>query len=187
MFRILTFCFNILWLVLVNWDEPMRLASRFPPLCCYFADHCQLIEVLWSWLLACFTEWDPLSIIELFLCLQNMFAFFDVRVTMHRDKFHIIEPTTWTNFSILFWNKTLHVLDSSSVHHQEFFSVHTAMGYVIQVCWQLVSRSKCSRSQSVSRPVRHIPLLCVQWKTRDDGQRNCPKHVELYSKIKLKN
>jgi len=28
---------------------------------------------------------------------------------------------------IYFWSKTLHVSDSSSVHHQEFFSVHTAM------------------------------------------------------------
>jgi len=27
----------------------------------------------------------------------------------------------------------LHVSDSSSVHHQEFFTVHTAMVYVIQV------------------------------------------------------
>jgi len=48
---------------------------------------------------------------------------------------------------IYFWNKTLHVSDSSSVRHQEFFTVHTAMVYVIQ------------------------------WKTPDDGQRNCPKHV----------
>jgi len=31
----------------------------------------------------------------------------------------------------------------------------------------------------------HIPLLCVQWKTPDDGQMNCPKHVEFYSKNKL--
>jgi len=27
-------------------------------------------------------------------------------------------------------------------------------------------------------------LLCVQWKTPDDGQRNCPKYVEFYSKNK---
>jgi len=33
---------------------------------------------------------------------------------------------------IYFWNKSLHVSDSSSVHHQ-FFTVHTAMVYVIQV------------------------------------------------------
>ena len=37
---------------------------------------------------------------------------------------------------IYFWNKTLHVLYSSSVHHQEYFTVHTAMVYVIQVCLQ---------------------------------------------------
>jgi len=28
-------------------------------------------------------------------------------------------------------------------------------------------------------------LLCVQSKTPDDGQRNCPKHVEFYSKNKF--
>jgi len=31
--------------------------------------------------------------------------------------------------------------DSPSVHHQEFFTVHTAMVYVIQVCWQLSERN----------------------------------------------
>jgi len=35
---------------------------------------------------------------------------------------------------IYFWNKTLHVSNSSSVHHQASFTVHTAMVYVIQVC-----------------------------------------------------
>ena len=64
---------------------------------------------------------------------------------------------------IYFWNNTLHVSDSSSVHYQEFFAVHTAMVYVIQVCWQLASRIR----------------------TPDDGQRNCPKHVECYSKNKF--
>ena len=29
-------------------------------------------------------------------------------------------------------------------------------------------------------------LLCVQWKAPGDGQRNCPKHVEFYSKNKFK-
>jgi len=70
---------------------------------------------------------------------------------------------------IYLWNETLHVSDSSSVHHQGFFTVHTAMVYVIQVCWQLVSRIKMelavsswSCSQAVSEPVWHIQLLCVQ-------------------------
>ena len=31
-----------------------------------------------------------------------------------------MKPTRCTHFSNLFWNKTLHVPDSSSVHHQEF-------------------------------------------------------------------
>jgi hypothetical protein len=43
---------------------------------------------------------------------------------------------------ILFWNETLHVSDNSFVHHQEFFTVHTAMAYVIQVCRQLSSSSR---------------------------------------------
>jgi len=34
----------------------------------------------------------------------------------------------------------------------------------------------------VSKPVWHTPLLCLQWKNLDDGHRNCPKHVEFYSK-----
>ena len=42
-----------------------------------------------------------------------------------------------------------------------------------------------SCSQAISKPVWHIPLLCVQWKTPDDGQRNCPKHVDFYSKNKF--
>jgi len=28
-------------------------------------------------------------------------------------------------------------------------------------------------------------ILFVQWKTPDDGQRDCPKHVDFYSKNKF--
>ena len=38
--------------------------------------------------------------------------------------------------------------------------------------------------RAVSKPVWHVPLLCVQWRIPDDGQGNCPKHVEFYSKNK---
>ena len=65
------------------------------------------------------------------------------------------------------------------------FTVHTALVYVIQVCWQLVSRSICSCSQAVCKLVWHIPLPRVQWKTPNDGQRNCPKHVAFHSKNKF--
>jgi hypothetical protein len=59
---------------------------------------------------------------------------FDVHVTVHRDIFLILKPSRLSNFSSLFWNETLHVSDSSFAHHQEFFTVHTAMVYVIQFC-----------------------------------------------------
>ena len=49
------------------------------------------------------------------------------------------------------------------------------MVYVIQVCWQV------GRKLSSNLYV----LLCVQWKYPDDGQRNCPKHVEFYCKNKF--
>jgi len=39
--------------------------------------------------------------------------------------------------------------------------------------------------QAVSKPVWLIPLLCVQWKTPDDGQGNCRKRVEFHSKNKF--
>ena len=89
-----------------------------------------------------------------------------LHVTVHRDTFLTITQTRCTKFSNLFWNETPHVSDSSPVHHQEFFTVHTAMVYVI-------------------KPVWHIPLLYVQWKTPDDRQRNYPKHVEFHSKKKI--
>ena len=41
--------------------------------------------------------------------------------------FIIIQPTSCTNFSNLFLDEILHVSDISSVHHQEFFTVYTAM------------------------------------------------------------
>ena len=61
-------------------------------------------------------------------------------ITVHNNNFDksmlpivIIKPTICTNFQICFWNKTLHVSESFCVHHQEFFTVHTSMVYVIYV------------------------------------------------------
>jgi len=53
------------------------------------------------------------------------------------------------------------------------------------MCWQLVGRIRIFRPDPARKLSAHIPLLCVQWKTPDDGQRNCPKHVEFYSKNKF--
>jgi hypothetical protein len=72
------------------------------------------------------------------------------------------------------------------------FSPYTAMVYV-RVCHTSLLTARMhdqdvpswSFSQAVSKPVWDIPLLCVQWKPPDDGQRNCPKHVEFHSKNKF--
>jgi len=61
-----------------------------------------------------------------------------------------------------------------SVHHQEFFPAHTAIHTgLLTACDQDQDGTAVpswSWSQAVSKPVWHIPLLCVQWKTPDDGQ-----------------
>jgi len=44
------------------------------------------------------------------------------------------------------WNGTLHVWDSSSPYHQKFFTVHTAIIYVVQFCRQLSHRTRMERN-----------------------------------------
>ena len=70
---------------------------------------------------------------------------------------------------------------------------YTASGIVTPIGGRLVHEMAYEQDQdgtavpswSCSQGVWHIPLLCVQWKTPDDGQSNCPKHVEFYSKNKF--
>jgi hypothetical protein len=82
--------------------------------------------------------------------------------------FLVIKPTRCTNFSNFIFEMKLHVWDSSSVHHQEFFTVHTAMVYVTQVCWQLASRIRkepvpsWSCSQAAYKPVWHTIAKCTE-------------------------
>ena len=146
--------------------------------CCYF---CLLalyivsvdfdVDVLRCWL-------------YIFCCTRSVLIIPAYSKHQHRALFHVIKQTRCTNFSNLFWNATLHVSDSSSVQHQEFFTVHTAM-----VCHTgLLTACKKDRDGTSwscwSANLYDIPLLCEQWKTPDDGQRNCLKHVEFHSKNK---
>ena len=58
---------------------------------------------------------------------------------------------------IYFWNETLNVSNSSSFHHQEFFTVHAAIVYVIQVCWQLASSIRMElRSKNKFEKLVHL-------------------------------
>jgi hypothetical protein len=83
------------------------------------------------------------------------------------------------NSQVLFWNETLHVSDSSFVHHQENLTVYTAMLYAFGQ-----DHPEPARKLSTN-PVWHKPLLCVRWETPDDGQRNFLKHGEFHFKTKL--
>jgi hypothetical protein len=128
---------------------------------------------------------------NIILCERNTYIF-DVQVTVHRDKFLIIKPTRWTNFSNL-------CLESNSTGFGQFLCPSLGVFHCTQsngIChtglrtampagsgWNCVPHWSCS--QAVSKPVWHIPLLCVQWKTSNDGQRNCPKHVEFHFKHKF--
>jgi len=46
---------------------------------------------------------------------------------------------------------------------RSLFTLHSAKVYVIRVCRQLSSRSICSCSKALYKPVWHIPLLSVKW------------------------
>jgi len=97
----------------------------------------------------------------------------------------------------------LHVSGSSSVHHQEFFTVHTAMVYVIQVCSTCFGQILCPSSGvfdcTHSNGICHIGLLYMfrtvplsiirsfslytqQWyMSYRFADSLCPKHVEFCS------
>jgi len=99
-------------------------------------------------------------------------SFTPTKNTQWRLLILIIKQTRYTISQIYFWNRTLHVSDSFSVHHQESSTVHT--GYV-----------DCLLASSQHNLYDIYQLLFVQCSTPDDGQRNCLKHAEFYSKNKF--
>jgi hypothetical protein len=96
-----------------------------------------------------------------------------------------IKPMRCNHFSNLFWNRTLHVSDRLYVHHQEASTVYAAIG----ICHRGYVEYLLADSQHTLYDIRHMIylLLCIQYWTPDDGQKTCPKHVEFYSKINLRN
>jgi len=100
-------------------------------------------------------------------------------VIVHRVKCLIIKLTRCTDFSnlLLEWNSACFAQFLCPL--SGFF--HCTHGNDIVCHTGLLTAC----SQAVSKPVWHIPLLCVQWRSPDDGQRNCPKHVDFHSKNKF--
>jgi hypothetical protein len=120
------------------------------------------------------------------------FNVFDVHVTVHNDKFPILKLTRCNNFSNLFldWNSTCFgqcLCPSSGVFHCTHNNgvCHTGLMTACEQDLDGTAVPSWSYPQAVSKPVWHTPLLCVQWKTPDDGQRHCPKHVEFQFKNKF--
>jgi hypothetical protein len=150
----------------------------------------QVVEQFWS----SYPLMGPRDVLS-FLGRPREFAKPRITITLkagYQYIYSVMKPTRCTNFSDLFWNETLHISDSSSLHHQELFTARSAMVYVIQVCRQLSSsRIRMEQSSSwfccLKAVYKPISLLSVQWITPDDGQRNCPKYVDFHSKINLRN
>jgi hypothetical protein len=106
------------------------------------------------------------------------------------NTFLILGPNRCTNFSNFFYFgmklymfETLHlcIIRSFSLYTKQWYMSYTFVGSF----WQDQDVPSWSCSQAGHKTVWHIPSLCVQWKTPDDGQRNCAKHIDFHSKIKL--
>ena len=97
---------------------------------------------------------------------------------LFHTSFLIIKPTGCTNFSNLF-------LEGNSTCLGHFLCPSLGVFYCMHSNGICHTGSRTACLQAVKKPVWHIPLLCVHWKTPDDGQRNCPKHEEFPSKNKF--
>ena len=102
------------------------------------------------------TKYSPHSLKELCSHLKGLSCFVNT--------FLIIKPTRCIKFSNLFWNETLHVSDNSSVLHQEFFTVNTAMVYVIQLASRIRMELQfhSDPARKLSTNLYDMPLLCLQ-------------------------
>jgi len=79
----------------------------------------------------------------------------------------------------MFWAVPMSIIRSFPLYIQQWYISYR----LLTACKRVQDGTSWSCSQAVSKLVWHIPLLYVQWKTPDDGHRNCPKHVEFQSKI----
>jgi hypothetical protein len=110
----------------------------------------------------------------MYVCMYVCMYVLCMDVRTNSDLFLIIKPTRWTDFSNLFFGMKLYMFRTVPLSMIRSVSVYTQQ-------WCMSYRFE----QAVSKPVWHIPLLCVQWNTPDHGQRKCPKHVEFHPKNKF--
>jgi hypothetical protein len=83
-------------------------------------------------------------------------------------------------------NITLNVSDGLSVHHQESHCTHNVRYMSYRLCWLLASGPEDPLASSQHSLYDIYLKLYVQYRTPDDGRKDRPKHLELYS-INSKN
>ena len=87
----------------------------------------------------------------------------------------------------------LHVSGILSAHRQQFSTVYSALVSFMQVFWwPLPSRVRMEPSwlcleAVIKKPAWNLPVPNVQYRTPDDGQKGCLKHVEFCNRINLDN
>ena len=93
-------------------------------------------------------------------------------------------PTRHNLFSLLHFCRQLYMFRRDPLSIIRSISLYTQQWYMSYRFADSL-RAGSGRNWFCSQAVWDIPLLCVQWKTPDDGQRNSPNHVEFYSKYKF--
>jgi hypothetical protein len=169
--------------MLLAWGNPMDWFCKSPLFISYIKELTWISKSCGMWLCSWHSEelWWLLKISALqFLRTQGTtqptacHISEDLHLQQHHCQILIIKPTRCTNFSYLFleWNSTCFrqfLCPSSGVFHCTHSNgiCHTV----------LQAQPACKLSAEL------YVMLCVQWKTAGDGQRNCLKHVEFHSKI----
>ena len=111
---------------------------------------------------------------------------FYVHVTVHRNKFLFNKSNRPTNFSKFIFSKKLYMFRAVPLPIIRSFPLYVRHWYMscrfddrFQACpsWTCL--------KAVIKLAWHTPVPNVQWKTPDDGQRNCPKRVEFLHKNKF--
>ena len=93
----------------------------------------------------------------------NIFRNFDVHVTVHRDKFLVINQLDVV-ISQIYFGRKLYIFRTVPLSIiRKFFTVHTAMVYAIQVCWQLA----CCQQTCMTRTIAACTIENSWWWTEE--------------------
>jgi len=90
----------------------------------------------------------------------------------------------WEVFQIKISHHCMHIL--YAYHKKKVSCIQTSILILISIFVKQLPHlnfKACLMDKCTS--VNSSPYLCVQRKTRDDWQKNCPKHVEFHSKNKF--